>query len=82
MPLKVRTPDLKQVNDTHRPVIITQNGDPRAVLQDVESFESMRNAIGMLQLISLGEEAIQTGKVVDQDAVFATLEESLRREAK
>jgi len=28
-----------QINDTHRPVIITQNGEPRAVLQDPESYE-------------------------------------------
>jgi len=28
-----------QISDTHRPVIITQNGEPRAVLQDPESYE-------------------------------------------
>jgi len=39
---------LKQINETHRPVIITQNGEPRAVLQDPKSYENMRNAIGIL----------------------------------
>ena len=44
--LKAKAADLlKQVNETHRPVIITQNGEPRAVLQDPQSFEDMRNAI-------------------------------------
>lgn len=41
---------LNQINETHRPVIITQNGEPRAVLQDPESYENMRNAIGLLKL--------------------------------
>ncbi|HDO23077.1 MAG TPA: type II toxin-antitoxin system Phd/YefM family antitoxin, partial [Nitrospirae bacterium] len=55
--LKSRAADLlKQINDTHRPVIITQNGEPKAVLQDPESFENMKNAIGILKLISMGEE--------------------------
>jgi prevent-host-death family protein len=33
--LKSNTADLlEQINETHRPVIITQNGEPKAVLQD------------------------------------------------
>jgi len=61
--LKARAADLlKQINETHRPVVITQNGEPRAVLQDPESYENMRNAIGLLKLISLGEEDIKDGK--------------------
>jgi prevent-host-death family protein len=54
--LKSKAPDLlKQINETHRPVVITQNGVPKAVLQDPESYENMRNAIGILKLISQGE---------------------------
>ena len=53
--LKAKAADLlKQINETHRPVIITQNGKPRAVLHDPESHENMRNAIGILKLISQG----------------------------
>ena len=37
--LKSKAPDLlKQINETHRPVIITQNGEPRAVLQDPQEL--------------------------------------------
>jgi len=73
--LKSRAADLlKQVNETHRPVIITQNGEPRAVLQDPESYENMRNAIGLLKLISQGEEDIHNGKAIPQEEVFASLE--------
>ena len=58
--LKSRAADLlKHINETHRPVIITQNGEPKAVLQDPESYDNMRNAIGILKLISLGEERHQ-----------------------
>ncbi len=72
--LKSKAADmLKQVNETHRPIIITQNGEPRAVLQDPESYENMRNAIGLMKLISLGEEDILKEKSKTQDEVFATL---------
>ncbi len=76
--LKSKAADmLRQVNDTHRPIIITQNGEPKAVLQDPESYENMRNTIGLLKLISQGEEEIRKGKYKTQDEVFADLEKQL-----
>lgn len=73
--LKSRAKDmLEQVNETHRPIIITQNGEPRAVLQDTESYENMRNAIGILKLISLGEEDIRKRQSKSQDDVFSDME--------
>jgi prevent-host-death family protein len=76
--LKSRAADmLKQVNETHRPIVITQNGEPKAVLQDPESYENMRNTIGMLKLISLGEEDIRNGKYKMQSEVFSDLEKLL-----
>jgi prevent-host-death family protein len=78
--LKSRTADLlRQVNETHRPVIITQNGEPRAVLQDPQSYESMRNALGLLKLISQGEEDIRKGKVRLQEEVFSKIEKAIGR---
>lgn len=79
--LKSRAADLlKQINDTHRPVIITQNGEPKAVLQDPESFENMRNAIGILKLISMGEEDIKNGKMLEQETAFNNIEEILKNQ--
>lgn len=81
--LKSRAADLlKQINETHRPVVITQNGEPKAVLQDAESYQNMRNAIGILKLISQGEEDIKGGKHKAQDDVFAEIENTLKERMK
>ena len=81
--LKSRAADLlKQINETHRPVVITQNGEPRAVLQDPESYENMRNAIGLLKLISLREVDIKDGKSKSQEEVFANIENILKEKMK
>ena len=77
--LKSRTADLlKEINDTHRPVIITQNGEPKAVLQDPKSYENMRNAIGILKLISQGEEEIRAEKSKPQAEIFGNIENILK----
>ncbi len=77
--LKSKAADLlNQINETHRPVIITQNGEPRAVLQDPESYENMRNAIGLLKLLSQGESDLRNGKVKPQEEVFKGIENALK----
>ena len=73
---------LNQINDTHRPVIITQNGEPRAVLQDPESYENMRNAIGIFKALSQGESDIKNGKIKSQEEVFKEIESSLKGKLK
>jgi len=76
--LKSKTADLlKQVNESRRPVVITQNGEPRGVLQDPKSYENMRNAIGILKLLSQGEEDIKNGRSKSQKSVFENIEKSL-----
>lgn len=77
--LKSRTANMiEQINTTRRPVIITQNGEPRAVLQDPQSYENMRNTIGLLKLISQGESDIQSGKTKTQKEVFDNIEKKLK----
>lgn len=78
--LKSRSADLlKQINETHRPVIITQNGEPKAVLQDPESYENMRNALGILKLVAQGEEDLKKQRVKAQEDVFSRLDEKLNK---
>jgi len=81
--LKSRAADLlNQINETHRPVIITQNGEPRAVLQDPESYENMRNAIGLLKLISQGETDVRDGRTKPQENMLNEIESEVKARLK
>lgn len=65
---------LQQINDTRRPVVITQNGHARAVLQDPRSFEEMKETIALLKLMVQGEDDLRRGRVIEQNEVFAGVE--------
>ncbi|MBU4532551.1 MAG: type II toxin-antitoxin system Phd/YefM family antitoxin [Eubacteriales bacterium] len=65
---------LEQVNETHRPVYITQNGEARAVLMDPESYEKMKKAIGLLKLLAQGERDIVDGNVLSQEELFLAMD--------
>ncbi len=65
---------LEQVNETHRPVYVTQNGEAKAVLLDPESYEKMKQAIGLLKLLAQGENDIVNERFLPQEDFFSSLE--------
>ncbi len=76
--LKSKTADvLKYINETHRPMIITQNGEAKAVIQDPKSYQDMRNALAMMKLLSFSEEDIRNGNLHSEEDVFNAVEELL-----
>ena len=78
--LKSKAADLlKQINDTRRPVIITQNGEPKAILQDPKSYENMRNALSLLKLMAHSEEEVKKGITTPQAEVFVNLKKKLEK---
>ena len=50
------------VNDRKEPLIITQNGESRAVLIDVESYQEMKNAFTLVKIMQLSEKDVKAGK--------------------
>lgn len=69
---------LAGVNESRSPVVITQNGEARAVVVDIESYERMQDALILLKLISQSEEDFRRGHWKSEKAV----ETSLRRKFK
>jgi len=70
---------LLQVNKTRRPIFVTQNGEAKAVLIDSESYENMKNAIGLLKVISQGEKDIKNNNIIEQKEMFSRIENKLRK---
>ncbi|MDA3941288.1 MAG: type II toxin-antitoxin system Phd/YefM family antitoxin [Spirochaetia bacterium] len=68
---------LRRVNDTHNPIIITQNGEAKAVLLDTESYQSMKNSLGILKILSQSEKNIDENKLFTQESIFSELDEKL-----
>lgn len=68
---------LQQINQTQRPIVITQNGEPRGVLQDAQSYEDMRNALSLLKLLAQSEEDVRNGDLLDQQDVFREMDDLL-----
>ncbi len=55
---------LEQINETHNPIVITQNGQAKGVLLDTRSYQEMIDAIGFLKLMAHSEHDIEAGRTV------------------
>ena len=52
------------------PILITQNGKPRFVLQDAQDYEHQQQTIALLKLINLSEKSISKGEFLSLDDAF------------
>lgn len=76
--VKAHAPEvLHQVQETRRPLYITQNGEAKAVLLDTDSYEKMTKAIGLLKLLTQGERDIIEGRTQSQEEFFAEMERDI-----
>ena len=53
---------LDHVTAARQPMVVTRDGRPVAVIQDVESYESARETIAMLRLVARGMGEIERGE--------------------
>ncbi len=54
---------LKELTDQRQPMVITQNGEAKAVIQDVASYEQTQETLALLKILALGNQQIAQGRV-------------------
>jgi prevent-host-death family protein len=54
---------LHKLAEKREPLVITQNGEAKAVLQDVASYEETQETLALLKILALGNRDIEEGKV-------------------
>lgn len=64
---------LADLEERREPLVITQNGEARAVLQDVASFEETQQTLALLKILALGTQDVEAGRVKPAAPVLARL---------
>jgi len=68
---------MKYVNERKNPVIITQNGEAKAVLMDIETYQDTEDAFALMNIIKIAEKDIKNGNVKKADDVFKNMRERI-----
>ena len=71
---------VRELTDQREPLVITQNGEAKAVIQDVASFEQTQDTLALLKILALGNRQIDDGKTVRaRDAIRRLREKGAAR---
>ncbi len=57
------------------PLIITQNGEAKVVIQDIASYEQTQETMALLKVLALGTRQIEEGKVQPAGDVIKRMRE-------
>lgn len=54
---------LDEIREQRKTFVITQNGEAKAVLQDVASYEETQETLALLKILALGNQQVEAGRV-------------------
>ena len=58
---------VRQLSEEGAAMVITLNGEAKAVVQDIHSYEQTQETLALLKILALGQQQIAEGKVVPLD---------------
>lgn len=68
---------VRTLGERGEPLIITQDGEARAVVQDVAEYERTQQTLAMLRILTLEDRRIEEGQFLPLDAAFERIEKHI-----
>ena len=66
---------VRKLGEQREPMVITQNGEAKIVIQDIESYEQTQETMALLKILALEMRQIEAGKVLPAEDVIRRLRE-------
>src|SRR5262245_37940461 len=70
---------IEELGEVGEPMIITQNGEATAVIQDIATYEQTQQTLAMLKIIALGEQQAKEGKTISAAEAMRRFRDRIRR---
>jgi prevent-host-death family protein len=70
---------IQELGEVGEPMIITQNGEAKAVVQNVVAYERDQETLALLKILALGEQQVKEGKTVSATKAMRRFRERVRR---
>ena len=67
---------VRNMGEQREPLIITQNGEAKVVIQDIESYEQFQETMALLKILALGTRQIEEGKLEPAASVIQRLRQN------
>ncbi|MFZ2633588.1 MAG: type II toxin-antitoxin system Phd/YefM family antitoxin [Desulfosalsimonadaceae bacterium] len=55
---------IRNLGDHGEPLIITQNGEAKVIIQGIDTYEQTQETMALLKILALGNRQIEEGKII------------------
>jgi prevent-host-death family protein len=66
---------IRNLAEQQEPMVITQNGEAKVVIQDIESYEKTQQTMALLKILAIGMRQVEKGKFLPAEKVIKRLRE-------
>lgn len=70
---------IRTLGENGESIVITQNGEAKAVLQDIRSWEQNQETMALLKILAIGNQEIAAGKVIPLEESLQSIREKRRK---
>jgi prevent-host-death family protein len=71
---------IRRLNESQGTMIITQNGEAKAVLIDIKAYEDLQETLEMLEMIAQGNKNLEEGRYRPAEQVLNEFEERIEKD--
>jgi len=69
---------LREVGQGQDPMVITQHGEAKAVLQDIVSYEQVQDSLALLKMLAQSSKSIREGRSKPVKSTFADIRKQVK----
>ena len=55
---------IKELNETHGTMVITQHGEAKAVIQDIDEYERIQETLALLKMAAMSQKDLEEGRTI------------------
>ena len=70
---------MNNLTRSREPLIITQNGEAKAVIQDIASYEETQEKLALLKILALGQKQVEVGQITEVNEVVNRLKNKRKK---
>jgi prevent-host-death family protein len=71
---------LRRLNENQGTMIITQNGEAKAAIIDIQAYEELQETLAMLEMLAQGKKSVAEGRYRPADQVLEEFEERIEKD--
>ena len=68
---------MRDLSEGQKTIVITQNGEAKAVLQDIESYEQTQESLALLKMMALSKKDVDAGRVTTVAEAFSSIRDRI-----